>query len=89
MSNTSVLSFQVTFHFTQEQIDKFIQIVEQNGYKVLNVPAFVTKYIHKWIKCCGDLDMIWDDHYNGTGSGLEEVMDDEDKGMLYEVVEFE
>lgn len=87
MSNspaTIALAFDVRFVFTQDTIDKFVQTVEQKGYKILDVPKFVEKYIRTWTTNNGTLELIWDDHYYGGGCGLGDVMDDEDEGTLYE-----
>lgn len=87
MSNSPiVLSVPYTFQFTQEHIDEFVKNVEDSGYKILDIPAFLTKYVQKWAEH-GELEMIWDDQVYGDGLSLEEVMDEEDEGTLFEIVD--
>lgn len=74
-----------TYHFSQQEIDSFVANVEKHGYKILNVPEFIKQYVNSCAE--EDLDIIFDDHYYGSGCGLEEVMDDEFKGVLFEVID--
>lgn len=79
------LTFTKTYHFSQKEIDEFVARLGEKGYKILNVPEFIKEYV----RSCAleELVIIFDDHFYGSGCGLEEMMDDKHNGVLFEVVD--